>query len=83
MNLGNCYEGIERSEISIERSESRMERSEMKEINYTCTHLDLNKSYGCGKCDAERQEMEKNTNNTINNKMMGTISAAAKMMRKG
>lgn len=52
----------------------------MKEINYTCTHLDLNKSYGCGKCDAERQEMEKNT---LKNKMVGTISAAAKTLRKG
>ena len=48
----------------------------MKEINYTCTHLDLNKSYGCGKCDAEREEMEKN-------KKMGTNSAAAKKLRKG
>lgn len=73
MNLVKYYEGIE-------RSESRMERSEMKEINYTCTHLDLNKSYGCGKCDAERKEMEKNT---LKNKMMGTISAAAKTLRKG
>ena len=58
----------------------------MKEINYTCTHLDLNKSYGCGKCDAERKEMEKTLKNKMvgmNNKMMGTISAAAKTLRKG
>lgn len=56
----------------------------MKEVNYTCTHLDLNKSYGCGKCDAERQEMEKNRMMGMKNKMMGTIfPAAAKTMRKG
>ena len=52
----------------------------MKEINYTCAHMDFNKSYGCAQCDAERKEMEKNT---LKDKMMGTISAAAKTMRKG
>ena len=52
----------------------------MKEINYTCEHMDFNKSYGCSKCDAERKEMEKNT---LKSKMMGTISTAAKTMRKG
>ena len=62
----------------------------MKELNYTCEHMDFNKSYGCSKCDAERKEMEKTLkdkmmgiNNTINNKMMGTISTAAKTLRKG
>lgn len=51
----------------------------MKEINYTCAHMDFNKSYGCAKCDADKKEMEK----TLKDKVMGTISAAAKTMRKG
>lgn len=53
----------------------------MKEINYTCAHMDFNKSYGCAKCDADKKEMEKNS---FKNKVVGTIStAAAKTMRKG
>jgi|DEB0MinimDraft_10_1074344.scaffolds.fasta_scaffold00411_2 hypothetical protein len=60
MSLERFYEGIEWSEI-------------MKEINYTCAHMDFNKSYGCAKCEEERKmEMDK-----------GTISPAAKELRKG
>ena len=65
MSLERFYEGIEWSEI-------------MKEINYTCAHMDFNKSYGCAKCEEDRKmDMDKN------NKVMGTNSAAAKTMRKG
>lgn len=50
----------------------------MKEINYTCAHMDFNKSYGCAKCEEDRKmEMDKD------NKVVGTNSAAAKTMRKG
>ena len=65
--------------MSLERFyNERIEWSEiMKEINYTCAHMDFNKSYGCAKCEEERK-ME------MDNKMMGTnFTAAAKTMRKG
>ena len=76
MNLGKYYE-------RIERSESRMERSEMKEINYTCAHMDFNKSYGCAKCDEDRKQAMKYMDKDMRDKMMDTNSAAAKAMRKG
>ena len=44
----------------------------MKEVNYNCTHLDFNKSYGCSQCEEEKKNEGGDTN-----------SAAAKTMRKG
>ena len=50
----------------------------MKEINYTCAHMDFNKSYGCAKCEEDRKmEMDKK------GERVNTNSAAAKAMRKG
>jgi hypothetical protein len=52
----------------------------MKEINYTCAHMDFNKSYGCAKCEEDKkQDMNKDNMD----KRVSTSSAAAKAMRKG
>jgi hypothetical protein len=67
--------------MSSEKYYERIEWSEiMKEINYTCAHMDFNKSYGCAKCEEDKkQDMNKDNMD----KRVSTSSAAAKAMRKG